>query len=177
MNKLVILGAGGFGRTVADVARQLGRYAEVCHLDDKPGEGVVGPLAGFEEHISEGTEFFVAFGNNALRLEWLKRIEEVGGRLATLVHPTAYVSPEASVEPGSIVMPMAVVNTSVRVERGCIINCGCIIDHGCIIEEGCHICLGAIVKAENRIASLSKIEAGVIIQNRTFTVGKKEKTF
>ena len=169
-NKLVILGAGGFGRTVADVAHQLGHYEEVCHLDDRPGEGVVGPLAAFSELISEGTEFFVAFGNNALRLEWLKRIEEAGGKLATLVHPMAYVSPEASVEPGSIVMPMAVVNTSVRVERGGIINCGCIIDHGCIIEEGCHICLGAIVKAENRIPALTKVEASEIIANRTFPV-------
>ena len=168
--KLIILGAGGFGRTVADVARQLGRYAEVCHLDDKPGEGVVGPLAGFEEHISEGTEFFVAFGNNALRLEWLKRIEEAGGMLATLVHPMAYVSPEATVGYGSIVMPMAVVNTFVHIERGSIINCGCIIDHGCIIEEGCHICLGAIVKAENRIPALTKVEASEIIANRTFPV-------
>ena len=171
-HKLIILGAGGFGRTVADVARQLGRYEEVCHLDDKPGEGVVGPLAAFTGDLSETTEFFVAFGNNALRLEWLKRIKAAGGRLATLIHPMAYVSPTATVECGSIVMPMAVVNTAVHIGHGCIINCGCIIDHNCVIEKGCHICLGAIVKAENRIAALSKIEAGCIIENRTYPIGK-----
>lgn len=166
-HNLIILGAGGFGRTVADVARQLGCYATICHLDDKPAEGVVGPLASFTEHISEATEFFVAFGDNALRLEWLKRLENAGGQLAILVHPTAYVSPEATLQQGSIAMPMAIVNTAVHVGRGCIINCGCIIDHNCIIEEGCHICLGAIIKAENRILAKSKVETGELIANRT----------
>lgn len=38
----------------------------------------------------------------------------------------------------------------------------------CVIEEGVHICLGAIVKAENRISKCMKIEAGTVIENRTY---------
>lgn len=56
------------------------------------------------------------------------------------------------------------------IHRGCVINLGAIIDHGCIIEEGCHICLGAIVKGENRIKRLTKIEAGEVIQARKWPV-------
>lgn len=88
------------------------------------------------------------------------------------MHPTAYVSPTASVEKGVVVLPKAVINTDVTVKRGCIINLGAIVDHGCVIEQGCHICLGAIVKGENRIAALSKIEAGEVVQLRQYPVNK-----
>lgn len=48
--------------------------------------------------------------------------------------------------------------------KGCIINLGAIVDYGCILEEGVHICLGAIVKGENRIEGLSKIETGEVVE-------------
>lgn len=99
-------------------------------------------------------------------MEWIKRIEKAGGRLATLIHPTAYISPKASIYPGTVILPHAVVNTDTVVEKGCIINLAAAVDHGCIIEEGVHICLGAIVKGENRVKTLSKIEAGEVIEAR-----------
>ncbi len=38
----------------------------------------------------------------------------------------------------------------------------------CVVEEGAHICLGAIVKAENQIPKCMKVEAGTVIENRTY---------
>lgn len=105
-------------------------------------------------------------------MSWCDKITRADGRLATVVHPTAYVSPTASIEKGVVVLPKAVINTDVTVKRGCIINLGAIVDHGCVIEQGCHICLGAIVKGENRIAALSKIEAGEVVQLRQYPVNK-----
>ena len=65
-------------------------------------------------------------------------------------------------------LPFAVINTDCHVKEGCIINCNCVIDHGCVIERGVHVCLGALVKAENRIPALMKVEAGQVIENRTY---------
>lgn len=157
--RLVILGSGGYGHTVADVAEQLGY--NILFLDDSLPEH---ELSTFSSYIDDHTEFIPAFGNNAFRLEWLTRLESAGARLATLIHPTAYVSPRASIAPGTVILPHAIINTDVVINRGCIINLGAIIDHGCIIEEGVHICLGAIVKGENRIQRLSKIEAGEVVE-------------
>ena len=162
MKRLVILGAGGYGRTVADVAHQLG-YSTIVLDDANP----VHPLSSFRSYINPTTSFIPAFGNNALRMEWINRIEESGGILATLIHPTAYVSPTATISPGTVILPHAIVNTDVVVGRGCIINLGAIVDHGCILEEGVHICLGAIVKGENRIEKCSKIEAGEVVERGT----------
>ena len=159
MKKLVILGSGGYGHTVADVAEQLGY--NILFLDDSlPGH----ELSSFSFYIDDQTEFIPAFGNNAFRLEWINRIEESGRQLATLIHPTAYVSPKATINPGTVILPHAIVSTDTLIERGCIINFGAIVDHGCIIEEGCHICLGAIVKGENHLPRCIKIEAGEVVE-------------
>lgn len=171
MMKLIILGAGGYGRTVADIARQSGRYAEVYFLDDNAkDELVIGKCADYINHISPDTELYPAFGNNEGRLQWIERLEAAGANIPTLIHNTAYVSPEAIVERGAVVLPNAIINTGVVVNTGCIINCGAIIDHGCVIEAGAHVCLGAIVKAENRIPKCMKVEAGAVIENRMYPV-------
>ena len=169
MDKLVILGAGGYGSVVKDIAEQLG-YESIVVLDDNILEW---PLASFIDFLGENTEFIPAFGNNEFRMEWIRKIEKAGGQLATLIHPTAYVSPKASVAPGTVVLPHAIINTDVLVERGCILNLGVMVDHGCVVEEGVHICLGAMIKAENRVKALSKIEAGEVIEARIWPVGEK----
>lgn len=159
MKGLVILGAGGYGRTVKDAAEQLG-YSTITLDDADPAH----PLSTFSSYIDEHTSFIPAFGNNAFRMEWINRLEESGGQLATLIHPAAYVSPTATINPGCVILPRAIINTDVVINRGDIVNLGAIVDHGCILEEGVHICLGAIVKGENRIERLSKIEAGDVVE-------------
>ena len=159
MKRLVILGAGGCGRTVADVAEQLG-YSTIVLDDANPDH----PLSSFQSYINSSTYFIPAFGNNTFRLEWINRIEESSRQLATLIHTTAYVSPTTTISPGTVILPHAIINTDVVVGKGCIINLGAIVDHGCILEEGVHIAPGAIVKGENQIERLSKIEAGEVVE-------------
>ena len=169
--RLIILGAGGYGRTVADVAAQTGAYDTILFLDDNSqAEDVIGKCTDYAAYKDENTVFYPAFGNNEGRVSWQKRLSEKGCRIATIIHPTAYVSPTVRMAEGNVVLPHAIVNTGCEVKEGCIINCGAIVDHGCVIEEGVHVCLGAIVKAENRIPRLMKIEAGLVIENRTYPV-------
>ena len=169
--RLIILGAGGYGRTVADVAVQTGAYDEIVFLDDNNmAPDVIDKCANISAHLDINTHVYPAFGSNEGRIGWLDRLTELGCSVPTIVHPRAYISPTAVLEEGVVVMPGAIVNTGVTVRRGCIINCGAIVDHGCILEDGVHVCLGAIVKAENRILRCMKIEAGEIIANRTYPV-------
>ena len=169
MRKLLILGAGGYGKTVADVAFQLGIYDSVAFLDDgRSGENILGICGDFEKFADGETEMYPAFGNNTVRMQWLRRLQQTGIPVPTLVHPRAYVSPEAHLGAGTVVLPMAVVNTGVTVEDGCIIKIGSLTDHDCVIAEGCHLAPGAIVKAENRLGAGMKIESGTVIENRTY---------
>ena len=165
MKKLIILGAGGYGQTVADVAEQIGY--EPAFLDDH-SPLALGACSEFVRFLDGDTLFYPAFGNNARRVEWLKRLMEAGCQMATLIHPTAYVSPRAAIGTGTAVLPGAIVNTGCVVGPGCIINCGAIVDHGCTLEEGVHVCLGAVVKAENHLPRCMKVEAGQVIGNREY---------
>lgn len=160
--KLIILGSGGYGRTVYDIAEQLG-YA-ITVLDDADEEH---PLASFSRYIDDDAEFIPAFGNNEFRLQWINRIEEAGGKLATLIHPSTYVSPKAQVFSGCVILPGAIVNTGSKVGKGCIINLGATVDHDVVIEDGAHLCVRCIVKGENRISCCEKIEAGEIVERAT----------
>ena len=170
MKKLLILGAGGYGRTIADIARQLGCYQKIAFLDDgKTGTpGVLGTCEDFLQFADETTEMYPAFGNNTVRMGWLERFEDHGIRVPVMVHPSAYVSPLATLYAGVTVLPKAVVNTGTVVKNGCIVNIGVLIDHDCVLEEGCHLAPGVVIKAENRIPAGMKIEAGTVIENRQY---------
>ena len=167
--KLVIIGAGGYGQTVSDVAKQSGKYDKIVFLDDnKEADDVAGKCSDFEKFIADDTEIYPAFGNNEARISFIEKLENLGANIPVIVHKTAYVSPRANLGKGTVVLPNAIVNTDTMVKEGCIINCGAIVDHGCVIEKGVHVCLGAIVKAENRIPAFMKVEAGQVIENRTY---------
>ena len=72
--RLIILGAGGYGRTVADVAAQTGMYDKIRFLDDNSlAEDVIGKCADFSAYAGDNTIFYPAFGNNEGRVTWLKR--------------------------------------------------------------------------------------------------------
>ena len=162
--RLIILGAGGHGRVVADIAAQAGKYGEIKFLDDKAtGTDIVGTCADYVKFQDDTTEMCPAFGNNKGRVEWEEKMEAAGIKLATIIHPLAYVSPKAVIAPGCVLMPYAIVNTGTVVNKACIINCGAIVDHDCILEAGCHLAPGAIVKGENRLPGGTKVDSGEVV--------------
>lgn len=162
--RLIILGAGGHGRVVADIAEQTGKYDEVIFLDDNSNDDkVIGKCEDYINFKSQDTEMYPAFGNNQGRVEWENKIKEAGIKLAKIIHPVAYVSPKAKVADGCVIMPYASVNTGTVLKKACIINIGAIVDHDCILEEGCHLAPGSIVKGENRVPSCTKIDSGEVV--------------
>lgn len=124
-------------------------------------------LNTFEKYIDTSTVFILAFGNNEFRLQWCEQITKAGGSLATIIHPSAYVSPKARIRAGVVILPYAMVNTGTIVNEGCIINIGAIVDHDCILEPGVHIVPGAIVKGENHVPRCEKKESGVVVERAT----------
>lgn len=162
--RLIILGAGGHGKVVADLARQTGQYEKIFFLDDNSQDAeVLGKCSQYLEFQSADTEMYPAFGNNTVRIQWENKLLEAGIRLAKIIHPLAYVSPLAEVASGCVVMPYAVVNTGTKIRKACIINIGAMVDHDCILEEGCHLAPGAIVKGENHLSEGTKIDSGKVV--------------
>ena len=162
--RLIILGAGGHGRVVADLAEQTGKYDAIYFLDDESNESyVIGTCSDFEKFNMPDTEMYPAFGNNVGRVKWEEKIENAGIKLAKIIHPLAYVSPKAQIADGCVIMPYAVINTETILKKACIVNIGSLIDHDCVLEEGCHIAPGGIVKGENHLPKGTKVDSGEVV--------------
>ncbi|GMQ60443.1 hypothetical protein AN1V17_48430 [Vallitalea sediminicola] len=76
----------------------------------------IGKLNDISEFIKEYRYAFVVIGNNELRMEWIKRVEELGYILPVIIHPKAIVSPSASIYPGTIVSMGVIICTNVVIE-------------------------------------------------------------
>ena len=169
MDKLVILGAGGHGRVVAEIASLSGKYTEIVFLDDKaPGGGFPYPYAGecsaFSEYL-KNSEFFIAIGNAAIR-RWLQNeVEEAGGNITTLIHPSAVISQDVKIGHGTVIMAGAIVNTGTKIGNGVILNTASSVDHDCIVEDFCHVSVGAHLCGTVHLGAGTWIAAGATVIN------------
>lgn len=159
---LLIIGAGGHGQVVKEVAEALG-YDKIAFLDDNSAEAI-GKIADSKSFVQEYQAAFVGIGNNKFRNELLQRLEQEGYVIPVLLHPTAYISKTTIIGKGTVVEPKAIVNANSRVGLGCIISVGAIVDHDVVLEACVHVNAGAICKAGSRIEAFTKVDAGEIIQ-------------
>ena len=144
--RLLVIGAGGHGRSVAEAVLLRQEYALTAFLDDaaQPGQGVWDwPVWGTTAILSDCRgridAVVVALGNNGLREALHLRVRAAGLALATVVHPVACVSPRATVGEGSALMAGAVVGTGAKLGEGVIVNCGAVVDHDCRVEPFGHL--------------------------------------
>ena len=75
MSELLIVGCGGLGRMVGEVALATGKWSGVRFLDDAVrGEAVVGKCVDYTELTGKYPEAVAAFGENRLRLAWAEKL-------------------------------------------------------------------------------------------------------
>jgi sugar O-acyltransferase (sialic acid O-acetyltransferase NeuD family) len=143
---LCILGAGGHGRVVAEIA-ECNDFQSIEFVDSKFPEQTLSlnwPIVGRDfVAASPGFSCFVAIGNNRLRMAALDVLSKSGSSVPSLIHPAAIVSRYVVIGYGSVVMPGAIINAGARLGRGVIANTGCTIDHDCEIADGVHVSPGA----------------------------------
>ncbi len=151
MAGLLILGAGGHGKVVAEIALLTNRWNSIAFLDDRENLGtvldipVLGRFTDFNLFKQDFQYAAVALGNNILRVEWIGRLLKAGFIMPVLVHPFSSISKTANLGNGTVVMAGVVINSSTRIGRGCIINTSSSIDHDCIVSDGVHISPGVYI--------------------------------
>ena len=177
MSGLLIIGAGGNGRVIADIASNSGDWSRIAFLDDHAVDGgadsrwpVLGPCDSFVSRTADHDAVALGFGDNVLRHQWLQRVDGHGHRLATIIAKTATVSAHADIAPGTIVMPGAVINIGASVGRCGLINTGSSVDHDCLLGEAVHVAPGARLGGGVRVGDRSWIGIGSSIRN-DLTIG------
>ena len=169
MKDLIIIGAGGHGRVIADIAQKLGVYETISFLDDSDTKESMGlPIVGKTSDITkyiEVADVFVAIGNNTVRGEFVESLLAMGANIPTLIHPSAVIGACVEIGVGTAIMAGAVVTPCSKLGKGVIVNTCSSVDHDCIIDDYCHIAVGAHVAGKVNLGEKVWIGAGVTIKN------------
>ena len=129
--RIIIVGAGGFGREVLQWARHAwpehtGRIAGFLSEDPHALDGhaatlpILGSPADFE--LRPGDGLVLAIGIRGVRRQVAERLAACGARFLTMIHPTAIVADTAVIGPGTVICPYAVVSDAVRLGRFVLVN-------------------------------------------------------
>lgn len=174
--RLLIVGAGGHGKVVADIAMKMSLWESIAFLDDNDSLGEVLGLKVIDK-ATEATKYvrdsdlFVAIGNDTIRERTQRELESAGAELPVLIHPHAVIAQDVELGVGSVVMAGVVINSCTRIGRGCIINTGATIDHDNIIEDFVHVSPGVNTGGSVRIGTGTWIGLGSKIVNNVNITG------
>ena len=167
MKQLVIIGASGHGKVVADIAKKNG-YERIVFLDDNEAltecsdYAIVGKCCSYAEH---NCDFIVAIGNPAIREKFLNELEQNGKNVPILVHPNASIAENVKIGKGTVIVAGAVVNPGAIIGKGCIINTGASVDHDCTVADYVHVSVGAHVAGSVKIGERTWLGAGSTVIN------------
>lgn len=169
MKALIIIGAGGHGRVIADIAQKIGAYTTISFLDDgdvkeSMGLPIVGKTSDVEKYINTA-DIFVAIGNSKIRGEFIERLLLMGANVPTLIHPSAIIGACVEIGVGTAVMAGAVINPCSKLGKGVILNTCSSIDHDCVIGDYCHIAVGVHVAGAVSLGDKVWLGAGATIKN------------
>ena len=175
---LVLVGGGGHCKSVIEAAVSTGyNILGVLDMPEEVGKTILSTkVIGTDDDIPayvDKAEFVITVGfikNPATRIKLYNRIKEVGGKLATIVASTAYVSKYAEIGEGTVVMHNAFVNAGAKVGCNVILNTFTNIEHDAVIGDQCHISTGVMINGGAKIAegtfigSQSVVNQGVKIK-------------
>lgn len=167
---LIIVGASGHGKVVADIALNLNKWKRIAFLDDNVsiktslGFDVIGKTTDMHIYKNQA-DFFVAIGNNEVRKKILRMLEDEGISVINLIHPKTIIGSNVEIGIGTVVMAGVVINNSSRIGKGCIINTTCSIDHDNIIDDYVHLSPGVKLAGTVYVGTGNWIGIGSVISN------------
>ncbi|WXR63025.1 acetyltransferase [Peptostreptococcaceae bacterium AGR-M142] len=169
-DKLIIIGASGHGKVVADIAIKINKWQNIAFLDDDEsiktsmGLEVIGKTADAFKY-KDDADFFVAIGSNTTREKIQEKFMHEGLNIVSLLHPSAVIGTDVELGIGTVVMAGVVINSSTRIGDGCIINTSSSLDHDNVIEGYVHISPGVSSAGTVKVGRLSWIGIGSVISN------------
>ena len=150
MNPLILFGAGGHAREVAQLVRDINHAQpgtwqligfiadpEAVALNPKP---LPAPWLGSSQQAlaaHPNAQCVVAVGNAQARRSIVGRLlqRHSGLRFATLVHPRAWIAEGVCIGPGGVLFAGVLVNVNVTIGSHASINLACTLSHDCVLGD------------------------------------------
>ena len=164
MTDVIIIGAGGHARVIADIVLRQGDRL-LGFLDDNPdakGIPVLGKIA--DCHLWPHARFLIGIGNSQVRQKLATTLQ--GVTFHTAIHPSATISPlGTTIGPGTVIMANAVINPGTTVGCHCIVNTGSIVEHDNTIGDYVHISVAAKTAGTVTIGNHTWVGIGATVSN------------
>lgn len=164
---LLIIGAGGHGKAVAEAALLSGEWQRIVFVDDRwPalresfGWPVVTNLAGLAALEVTVAGAIAAIGSNAMREQCVKAIHTAGLPLVTVVHPRACVSPTAIIGAGTAIMALAMVGVDATIGEAAVVNANATVDHDASLGDFAHLGVGVQLAGGVKVGARTWLQAG-----------------
>lgn len=178
MKPLVLIGGGGHCKSVMEAAESAGyQILGVLDMPEEEGKEVLSTkVIGTDDDIptyADKAEFVITVGfikNPNTRIKLYNKVKEAGGKLATIIASTAYVSKYATIGEGTVVMHHAFVNAGAKVGNNVILNTFTNIEHDAVIGDQCHISTGTMVNGDCKVGDRCFIGSQSVLANG-ITVG------
>ena len=170
MEKLVLIGAGGYAKSVLDSVdyynyKVEGFIDEFTEKKEHLGYPVLAKSLDSLMNVKEYV-FFISIGNNKRRKIWFDRLTKRGLRLINVVDRSAIISPRASIGIGCFVGKMAIINSKAKVGNNCIVNTKALIEHGCCISNHVNLSTNSVINGD------VTIKDGSFIGSCSVTIGQ-----
>lgn len=190
LKDLVIIGASGFGREVANIVEAINDNKPTWNLlglidDNLTGETIEGfkIIANVNDLISYKNKphIAIAIADYKTRKRLVKKFEEHAFNFATLIDPSARIGKKIEIGEGTIICMDTHFTTNIKIGKHCIINNSCGIGHDTqlsdfvsimsntviggdvYIGEGCYFGLSCSVINLINISECCKFGSGAIV--------------
>jgi sugar O-acyltransferase (sialic acid O-acetyltransferase NeuD family) len=193
LKRVVIIGAGGHGREVADIIRHQaqvnGQIEALGFVDDNrdlrgqslDGLPVLGDWSWFEGADREGIAVVCAVGSPEVCRRLVARARALGLSFASVISPLAQVSSFARLGEGMTLFPNVVINAGAFIDSYSILNVAATVSHDATvgrycninpgvhlagnvtIGEGCYMGMSANVIQGRSVGAWSIVGAGAIV--------------
>ncbi|MHA2244575.1 MAG: acetyltransferase [Candidatus Hodarchaeales archaeon] len=183
--KLVIYGAGGHGREVAEIIKEINsiepKYEVLGFIDDKPltpsekvnDLKILGGIEWVEKALKENQNFkcICAVGESSIRKKLVRKLETIGVEFCTIIHPSVKLNQTVKLGTGVIIFAGTTLTCNITIGDHVNINLACTISHDSVIGDYCTINPNASLNGNVHINEGVYVGSGVTIIQEV-TVGE-----
>lgn len=167
--KLLLVGAGGFGRVVSELARL---DYDCAFIDDGVDKGtvvcdieVIGNTTNLEELFSTYKNIVITIGDNLIRKRIYEQASKIGYSFPNLTHPSVYISPYANIGKGCVVLNNACIQNGSTVGNCVLLNPGVEIHHDSFVDDFSLIYTNSVVRTYAKVGKCVKIGSNTTVCN------------
>lgn len=167
--KLLLVGAGGFGRMVAEQATL--QY-DCAFVDDGQPVGtdvcgipVVGGIADLQELRKEYALLVVGIGNNNFRTQVYEKAAALGYTFPNIFAASAYISPFAEIGKGCVILQNACIQNGAVMGNGVLLNAGAEVHCDATVEDYALIYTNSVIRTGAKVGCCARIGSNVTICN------------